>query len=175
MDYRRPSTARVTSRKTMTPAWVNRCPGGWIPDGSRDGDVRFWWTPWDVNPHSTVPRVSLDQVTASTAKSVGDPRRTDIPSQNLSSGGVLGVGAAVLPGGVLVVEGAGLEAAVQDADEPVRELAQRCVVAGVAAAKVVAVGPCTWRGTQRGEGLEVQRGAEAAVGGVAGQDDGFLA
>src|ERR1017187_10441589 len=34
---------------------------------------------------------------------------------------------AVRPGGCLVVEGAGFEAAVQDADEPVGEFAQGCV------------------------------------------------
>jgi hypothetical protein len=37
------------------------------------------------------------------------------------------------PGGVFVVGGAGLEAAVQDADEAVAELAQRGVVADTAA------------------------------------------
>src|SRR6266516_1080000 len=44
------------------------------------------------------------------------------------------------PGGGLVVEGAGLEAAVQDADEPVGELAQRGPVAGAACALLVVVG-----------------------------------
>jgi hypothetical protein len=39
----------------------------------------------------------------------------DIPCSEMSSGG----GDVVCPGGVLVVEGAGLEAAVQDADESV--------------------------------------------------------
>jgi len=41
----------------------------------------------------------------------------------LSSGEVFGVRFVVLPGGVFVVDGAGLQAAVQDADEPVGELA----------------------------------------------------
>jgi hypothetical protein len=36
---------------------------------------------------------------------------------------------AVAPGGVVVVEGAGLEAAVEDADEPVGETPQGVVVA----------------------------------------------
>ena len=49
----------------------------------------------------------------------------------MSSGELLGV---VRPGGCLVVEGAGFEAAVQDADEPVGELAQRGVVFGAAGA-----------------------------------------
>jgi hypothetical protein len=53
-------------------------------------------------------------------------------------------GPVVLPGGVLVVEAAGLEAAVEDADEPVGELAQGCVVADVPAAQRVVVG----RGTR---------------------------
>jgi len=73
----------------------------------------------------------------------------------------------VLPGDVLVVDVAGLEVAVQDADESVRELAQGGVVADVPPAKRVVVGPCTRRCTERGEGLQVQRGAETAVGGVA--------
>jgi len=47
----------------------------------------------------------------------------------------------VLPGDVLVVDGAGLEAAVQDADESVRELPQGCVMADVAGAERVVVGP----------------------------------
>src|SRR5690242_12168809 len=42
--------------------------------------------------------------------------------------------AVVCPGGVLVVEGAGLGAAVRDAGEPVGELARRGVVALAAAA-----------------------------------------
>ena len=47
----------------------------------------------------------------------------------------------VLPGGVLVVLGAGLEAAVQDADEPVRELPQRGVVADLPGPERVVIGP----------------------------------
>ena len=45
-----------------------------------------------------------------------------------------------VPGGVFVVAGAGLEAAVEDADEAVGELAQRGVVAGAAGAEGVVVG-----------------------------------
>ena len=78
----------------------------------------------------------------------------------------------VLPGGVLVVEAAGLEAAVEDADELVGELAQGRVVADVPATQRVVVDPAIH--AQRSEGLQVQRGTEAAVGGVAGQHDGFL-
>ena len=47
----------------------------------------------------------------------------------------------VLPGGVLVVLGAGLEAAVQNADEPVRELPQRGVVADLPGPERVVIGP----------------------------------
>jgi hypothetical protein len=50
---------------------------------------------------------------------------------------VLGV---VGPGDDLVVESAGLEAAVQDPDEPVAELTQRGVVAGAPSAEGVVVG-----------------------------------
>jgi len=48
----------------------------------------------------------------------------------------------VLPGDVLVVDGAGLEAAVQDADKSVRELPQGCVMGDVPGAERVVVGPC---------------------------------
>ena len=44
------------------------------------------------------------------------------------------------PGGGLVVTGAGFQAAVQDADEPVGELAQGGWVAGPAGAELVVVG-----------------------------------
>ena len=47
----------------------------------------------------------------------------------------------VRPGGCLVVEGAGFEAAVEDADEPVGELAQGSVVLGAAGALGVVEGP----------------------------------
>jgi hypothetical protein len=47
------------------------------------------------------------------------------------------------PGDVLVVELAGLEAAVQDPDQPVAELAERGVVSGAAGAELVVVGPRT--------------------------------
>ena len=46
---------------------------------------------------------------------------------------------AVAPRGGLVVAGAGLEAAVQDADQPVPELAQGCVVTDPAPAQGVVV------------------------------------
>ena len=59
----------------------------------------------------------------------------DIPGSLLSSCG-LGV---VAPGGVLAVAGSRFEAAVQDADEAVGELAQRGLVADVAVAQLLVV------------------------------------
>jgi hypothetical protein len=46
------------------------------------------------------------------------------------------------PGGVFVVAGVGLEAAVEDADEAVGELTQRCLVADVPIAELLVVGVC---------------------------------
>jgi hypothetical protein len=51
---------------------------------------------------------------------------SDIPWSSMSS---CGGGLVVCPGGGLVVVAAGLGAAVQDADQSVPELPQRCVVA----------------------------------------------
>src|SRR5215472_19315153 len=79
----------------------------------------------------------------------------------------------VCPGGVLVVEGAGLEAAVQDAGEPVGQLAQRGVVALAAAPELVVVGPGAGGGGEGAEGLLVQGVGEPVVADVAGQH-GFL-
>ena len=96
-------------------------------------------------------------------------------SLNLSSGVGSRGDLVVLPGDVLVVDGAGLEAAVQDADKSVRELPQGCVMGDVPGAERVVVGPCIRGCAERGEGLQVPRGGEAAVGGVAGQHDALLA
>jgi hypothetical protein len=49
----------------------------------------------------------------------------------------------VFLGGVLVVDGAGLEAAVEDADEAIGELAECGVVVGAPASELVVVGPGT--------------------------------
>src|SRR5215472_16501544 len=57
-----------------------------------------------------------------------------------SGGGWFGLAVAVPPGGVLVVAGAGFEAAVQDADQPVAGLAQRGGVRLAAGAELVVVG-----------------------------------
>ena len=66
----------------------------------------------------------------------------------MSSRSVLHLGRVLWPGGRFVVEGAGFEAAVQDAGEAVGELAQGGVVPGAAGALVVVAGACAggaWR------------------------------
>jgi hypothetical protein len=65
-------------------------------------------------------------------------------SQGLALSSCAGILPGVVPGpgGLLIVEGPGLEAAVQDADEAVGELAERGLVFDVAAAELVVVGPC---------------------------------
>jgi hypothetical protein len=60
-----------------------------------------------------------------------------------SSSGLL-IWAVVRPGLALVVEGAGLQTAVQDADEPVGRLAQGRMVACPAGTDRVVVGPSAW-------------------------------
>ena len=59
------------------------------------------------------------------------------------------------PGGCLVVEGAGLQAPVEDADEPVGETAERVVVLDPAGAELIVEGAGAGRGVQRREGLGV--------------------
>src|SRR5216683_7223780 len=81
---------------------------------------------------------------------------------------------AVRPGGGLVVEGAGLEASVQDADEPVGEPPQGIVVFDAAGAEVVVEGAGAGRGVQGGEGLGVQRVDEPVVVDEPGGDDLLL-
>jgi hypothetical protein len=68
----------------------------------------------------------------------------------------------VVPGGGLVVEGAGLEASVQDASEPVSQPPERIVVLDPASAKLVVEGAGAGRGAQRGEGL-AQEGVDEPV------------
>src|SRR3954451_15605083 len=75
-------------------------------------------------------------VMMTTFLSVQQQDSSDIPWSGLSSR----LGDDLGPGGVLAVVGAGLQAAVQDADEPVAELAQGGVVAGAAGADHVVVG-----------------------------------
>jgi hypothetical protein len=70
----------------------------------------------------------------------------------------------VWPGGGLVVSGAGFQAAVQDADEPVREVAQRGPVADAGGPVGVVTRPGTGRGIEGGEGLTVEGVAEHGPG-----------
>ena len=62
---------------------------------------------------------AVSDVVAGQCPEVGEQALVDIPCRSVSSGGDV----VVLPGGDFVVVRAGLEAAVQDADESVRELA----------------------------------------------------
>src|SRR6266545_6690955 len=80
----------------------------------------------------------------------------------------------IRPGSRFVVAGAGLEASVQDADEPVGELAQRGVVADAAGALLVVVGAGAGRGFQRGESLGHQRVDEPVVVHEPGRDGSLL-
>src|SRR6202034_1315856 len=81
----------------------------------------------------------------------------------------------VWPGGGLVVGGAGLEAPVEDADEPVGDLAECGVVLGSAGALGVVEGACAGRGGQGGEGLGHDRVGERVVADEPGGDDLLLA
>ena len=91
----------------------------------------------------------------------------------MSSGGLEFLAGVLGPGGGLVVEGAGFEAAVQDAGEPVGEVAQRGAVAGPAGALGVVAGAGAGRGAEGGEGLAVEGVAEPVVVHVPGHH-GFL-
>jgi methyl coenzyme M reductase subunit C len=64
---------------------------------------------------------------------------------------------------------------VQDADEPVGELAQRGTVSNAAVAEVVVIGARSWRGAQCAERLLAERVDESVVVNVAGQDGLLLA
>src|SRR5216683_3799874 len=80
----------------------------------------------------------------------------------------------VRPGGGLVVEGAGFEASVQDADEPVGELAEGGVVLGAAGALGVVEGAGAGRCGQGAHGLGHQRVGEPLVADEPGGDDLLL-
>src|ERR1700734_1466707 len=67
------------------------------------------------------------------------------------------------PGGGFVIERAGFEAAVQDAGEPVGEVAQGGAMAGAAGALGVVAGAGAGRGAESGEGLSVEGVAESVV------------
>jgi hypothetical protein len=112
-----------------------------------------------------------------------DPRREEITApggagEQTSPGGVMSrrsLLGTVRPCGGFVVAGAGFEASVQDSDEPVTELAQRCSVAEIACPDLVVVGPRTGRGSQGREGLVIQCVDEPVVVHEPGQHDLLLA
>src|SRR6266853_6526013 len=79
------------------------------------------------------------------------------------------------PGGGLVVEGAGFEASVQDADEPVGDFAQGGVVLSAAVAFGVIQGPGAGRDAEGGEGLGHERVGEPVVADEPGDDHFLLA
>ncbi len=62
----------------------------------------------------------------------------DIPGFQPSSGG----GQDVCPGGVFVIGGVGLQAAVQDADKAIGELAERGLMTDLAGSELLVVGLC---------------------------------
>src|SRR6266545_3484063 len=90
----------------------------------------------------------------------------------MSSSRRLGV---MRPGDGFVVAGAGFEAAVEDADEPVGELAQGGVVVGAAGAELVVVGAGARGGSQGTKCLLVEGIGEAVVAHEPSKDDLFLA
>jgi exodeoxyribonuclease V alpha subunit len=71
---------------------------------------------------------------------------SDIPWGGVSSCGMVLVGGVVSPGGLLVIGRAGLQAPVEDADEPVALLAQRGVVADGCRLGRLAVSRHAWSG-----------------------------
>src|SRR5450755_2816015 len=81
-------------------------------------------------------------------------RRGGAGPEALGGGGWL---AAMSPGGVLVVGGAGLQAAVQDAGQAAGDAAQRVGVVDLACSQFVVVGPRAWRCADRRERLVVHR------------------
>jgi len=81
----------------------------------------------------------------------------------------------VAPGGGLVVEGAGLQASVQDADEAVREPAERVAVVVSFGALLVVEGARSGGCLQRGEGPGHQGVDEPVVVDEPGGDDLLLA
>src|SRR6202167_113188 len=84
-------------------------------------------------------------------------------------------GFAMRPGGGLVVGRAGLEASVQDADEPVRQPAQCVIVFDAAGAKLVVEGAGAGRSLRRRESPGHERVDEPAVVDEPGRDNLLLA
>src|SRR5689334_11987390 len=78
------------------------------------------------------------------------------------------------PGRGLVVEAAGLEASVQDADEPVSQPPQGVVMTSSAGPELVIVGAGARGGAQGGEGPGAERVDEPVVVDEPGRDDLLL-
>ena len=78
------------------------------------------------------------------------------------------------PCGRFVVAGPGFEAAVQDADESVGELAECGVVFGAAGFELVVVGTGAGGGVERAEGLGHEGVDEPIIVHKTGEDDLFL-
>ena len=131
--------------------------------------------PAHIEEEPEIVTATQDDLFALAATSLVAVAASDIPGACLSSGSLLILLGVVSPGGVFVVEPAGLEAAVQDPDEPVAELPQRGVVAAAASADGVGVDPRAGAGGQRAERLLVRGVGEAVVTGVTGQYDLLLA
>jgi hypothetical protein len=89
----------------------------------------------------------------------------------MSSGSLLH---AMRPCGRFVVAGAGFEAAVQDADEPVGELAQGGVVVGAPGFELVVVGASARRGVQCAECLGHEGVDEPVIVHISGDHDLLL-
>ena len=116
------------------------------------------------------------EIVANSRRDVPHPEPAAAPGQTslepeVSSGGLV---VAVRPGGCLVVRGAGLEAAVEDADESVADLPQRGVVADVAAAELVVVGADLAVVQDRARRLHMQRVEEPIVVHEPGRHDPHL-
>src|SRR5258708_32271845 len=93
----------------------------------------------------------------------------------MSSRSLLWVLGAMRPGSRFVIEGAGFEAAVQDADQAVGELAEGGVAVGAAGSLFVVVGAGSGRGLQRGECLGGESVDEPVGVHVPGRGDLLLA
>src|SRR2546429_2663323 len=78
------------------------------------------------------------------------------------------------PGGGLVLEVAGLQASVQDTDEPVGQPPQCVIMFDPAGTELVVEGTGAGRGVQGCEGLRVQRAGQPVVVDEPGGDDLLL-
>src|SRR5260370_27077117 len=89
----------------------------------------------------------------------------------MSSGGLVFL---AWPGDFLAVEGAGLQASVEDADEAVGDLAEGGIVLDLGGALLVVKGTGAGRGGQGSEGLGHESVGETVIADEAGDDDFLL-